>query len=272
MIRAFRSCAVALALAALAACGAPFAHAAPAAPAPAEIRVFAAASLTDAFSAIARDFEAAHAGVRVRLVLAGSPQLVGQLAQGASGDVLATADTRNMDDAKSKQLLAGEPSTFARNRLALIVPATNPGRLRAWPDLAKRGLKLVIGSDALPVGHYAREMFHRLEATGGEGWAKRALGNVVSEEENVKAVLAKVQLGEADAGVVYRTDVTPALARYVRVLPVPDAANPAATYPVAVLARAPHPELARAFVDAVLSRAGQAVLAKRGFLAPAGAP
>lgn len=241
-------------------------------PPPTELRVFAAASLGDAFGAIARDFEAAHAGVRVRLVLAGSPQLVAQLARGAAGDVLATADTRNMDDARAQQLLAGQPVAFACNRLALIVPGTNPGRLRTWRDLAKPGLKLVIAADAVPVGHYARELFANLGAAGGDGWTKRVLANVVSEEENVRAVLAKVQLGEADAGVVYRTDVSPALARYVRALALPDAASPTATYPIAALARASHPELARAFVDAVLAPAGQAALAKRGFLSPDGAP
>ncbi len=251
------------------------APAAPApAPAPTTLRVFAAASLGEAFADLARTFERAHPGTRVMLVLAGSQQLAAQLAQGAAGDVLATADPRTMDDARQHGLLAGTSATFARNRLRVIVPATNPARLRTWHDLEQRGLKLVIGADAVPVGHYARVLFANLGATpgAGAGWSRRVLANVVSDEENVKSVLAKVQLGEADAGVVYRTDVTPALARFVRTLAVPDSANVVADYPIAALAHAGQGELARAFVAMVLSPSGRVLLAKHGFLPPAGAP
>jgi len=243
-----------------------------AAPAPAELRVFAAASLGDVFGDLARAFEHAHPDVRVRLVLAGSPQLVAQLAHGADGDVLATADTHNMDEAARQGLLAGAPEAFARNRLALIVPGTNPARLRTWHDLDRRGLKLVLAADPVPAGHYARELLAQLGAGTGGTWTQRVLANVVSEEDNVKSVLAKVQLGEADAGVVYRTDVTPALARYVHVLEVPDSANVVASYPIAALARARQPDAARAFVALARSDAGRAALARRGFLPPPDAP
>jgi molybdate transport system substrate-binding protein len=270
--RAPRGGSVALAL--LLVAGLPASAPAAAAPAPVTLRVFAAASLGEAFADLARAFERAHPGTHVQLVLAGSQQLAAQLAQGATGDVLATADTRTMDDARQHWLLAGESATFARNRLLVIVPATNPARLRTWRDLERRGLKLVIGADAVPAGHYARVLFANLGATAGAGagWPGRVLANVVSDEENVKSVLAKVQLGEADAGVVYRTDVTPALARFVHTLAVPDSANVVAAYPIAALARAPRAELARAFVDMALSPSGRVVLAKHGFLPPAGAP
>lgn len=234
------------------------------------LRVFAASSLGGAFGDIARAFERTHAGVQVQLVLAGSQQLVAQLDQGAAGDVLATADERNMEAAKAKSLLAGAPAVFARNRLALIVPATNPARLGAWRDLERRGLRFVIAADAVPAGHYARALLANLgaRAEAPMGWTRRALGNVVSEEESAKGVVAKVQLGEADAGIVYRSDVPPALLRFVRVLPVPDEANVLAAYPIAALAKAPHAELARAFADFVLAPEAQALLARHGFLPP----
>ncbi len=237
-----------------------------AAPAPVEMRVFAAASLSSAFGDLAHAFESAHPGVRVRLVLAGSQTLVAQLSQGAVGDVFASADERWMSEARTRHLLAGEPAVFARNRLAVIVPATNPARLAAVHDLAKPGLKLVLAADAVPVGHYAREMLRHVGAGMPAGWTGRVLANVVSEEETVKAVVTKVQLGEADAGVAYRSDVSPALARYVRVLPLADSLNVIATYPIAPLAGSAHPELARAFVELVRSEAGQRVLERNGLI------
>lgn len=239
----------------------------------AELRVLAAASLAGAFGDLAHRFEAAHPGVRVRLVLAGSQQLAAQIEQGAPGDVFASADTRWMDDVRDRGLLAGEARVFAHNRLVVIVPRTNPGHVGALADLTRRGVKLVIAADAVPAGHYARELFARLELEPGypPGYARRALANVVSEEENVKAVAGKVQLGEADAGVVYRSDVTPALARYVRAIEPPDAANVTATYPIAALRDAPSGDLARAFVELVTSADGQAALARHGLL-PASTP
>jgi molybdate transport system substrate-binding protein len=238
------------------------------------VRVFAAASLASSFGELGRAFEREHAGAHVEFVLAGSQQLVAQLRQGASGDVLATADTRTMEDAKAAGLLQGDASTFVRNRLVLIVPASNPARIRTWADLSKRGIKLVIGTDAVPVGHYAREVLVRLakQPGGSDAWLARANANVVSEEENVKAVLSKVQLGEADAGFVYRSDIAPAVRRYVHVVPFPDDANVIASYPIAALAQAPHAELARAFADYVTTPAAQAVFVRNGFLPATATP
>ncbi len=235
----------------------------------ATLRVFAAASLADGFGEIAKRFEAAHPGVRVQLNLAGSQQLASQLAMGAPADVFASADERWMDDAKHHRLLAGEPRLFARNRLVAIVPRTNPARIAKLQDLSRRGLKLVIGADAVPVGHYTREVLRNLSRESGypADFATRALANVVSEEENVKSVLGKVQLGEADAGFVYRSDVTPALARYVRVFELPESANVLASYPIAALAGARDAALANAFVALVLSPEGQQVLERRGLIA-----
>lgn len=236
------------------------------------LTVFAAASLTDAFRELARSFESAHPGVRVRFNYAGSQTLAAQLAQGAPADVFASADERWMQDAVARGLVAGEPRAFARNRLVVIVPRTNPGRIGSLRDLARRGLKVVLGADAVPVGRYSRVVLRRLAAEPGYGatWADAVLANVVSEEESVKSVVGKVQLGEADAGIVYASDVTPAVARFIRVFTLPENANVVATYPIATLRAAPRAADAQAFVDLVCSAEGQRVLAKWKF-APAGA-
>ena len=160
---------------------------------------------------------------------------------------------------------AGE--TFTRNRLALIVPADNPAKITALRDLGNDGVKLVLALDAVPVGRYARESIAKMAADGsfGEGFSDRVLANLVSEEPNVKAVVTKVQLGEADAGIVYVTDVTAGVAADVKVIEIPDAYNVLATYPMALTADAANPAAAAAFVAFVLSPAGQAIMTRFGF-------
>lgn len=237
-------------------------------PAGPTLHVFAAGSLAEAFGDLATGFEKAHPGATVRLNLAGSQQLATQMEQGAAADVFASADERWMDYARAHQLLAGDSRLFARNLLVVVVPRTNPARIGKLEDLARRGIKLVIGAEAVPVGAYSRQMLANLGRQPGFGgdFARRVLANVVSEEENVKSVLGKVQLGEADAGIVYRSDVTPALARYVRRIEIPEAGNVIAAYPIAVAAHARQAELAQAFVDLVLSPAGQQVLERHGLI------
>ena len=234
----------------------------------AELHVFAAASLSAAFTEVARTYERQHPGVSVKLHLAGSQQLVAQLDEGARGDVFASADDRWMGRARERGLLAGEPVAFARNRLVVIVPKINPGRIHRIQDLARSGLKVVIGADPVPVGHYARVMLANLsrDPAFGAGFAARVLANVVSEEDNVKSIVGKIQLGEADAGVVYRSDVTPALVRYVRSFEIPEGMNVIATYPIAALTQSPRAGDASAFVALVLSAAGPRILARSGFV------
>src|SRR5205085_11262248 len=154
-----------------------------------------------------------HPGTAVRLVFAGSQQLAAQIDQGAAADVFASADERWMTSVKDHGHVAGEPVRFVRNRLVVIVPKMNPARIHRIQDLTRRGVKLVIGADTVPVGRYSRTMLRNLERDPAFGpeFASRTLRNVVSEEENVKSVVGKVQLGEADAGIVYRSDVTPAV-------------------------------------------------------------
>ena len=236
---------------------------------PGTLTVFAAASLADAFTELGHRLETQRPGLTVRFNFAGSQQLATQIEQGASADVFASADERWMGDVAERHLLAGEPAIFARNRVAVIVPATNPARIRRLQDLARGGVKLVLAADAVPVGRYSRTVLQNLSrdpAYGGD-FARRVLGNVVSEEENVRSVVGKVQLGEADAGMVYRSDVTPAAARRVRILEVPEAFNVLASYPLARLGDSRMPEASRAFVDLVLSPEGQQTLARHGLIA-----
>jgi molybdate transport system substrate-binding protein len=237
-----------------------------------EVTVFAAASLTEAFRELGPKLAERRPGTVVKFNFAGSQQLAVQIEQGAPADVFASADQRWMDYARERQLMEGEPRIFTNNRLVAIVPKSNPGRIRRLEDLAKRGIKLVLGAEAVPVGKYSREVIANLERVQGfpERYSAKVLGNLVSQEENVKSVVSKVQLGEADAGLVYRSDVTPQVARYLTVLEIPSEASVLASYPIAVVAASENPEGARAFMDLVTSAEGQAVLTRHGLM-PVGA-
>ena len=230
------------------------------------VTVFAAASLTEAFNELGQRFEAEHPGIRVRFNYAGSQQLVLQLQQGAEADVFASADERWMRTAREDSLIAGAPTLFARNRLVVIVPAGNPARVDALPDLARRGLKIVLAAEAVPAGRYTRQVLERLSGAAGFplDYAARVLANVVSEEENVKAVATKVVLGEADAGFVYRSDVNAGVARETRALDIPDRYNVIAAYPIALLRGSKHVTQARRFVELVFGDSGQVVLERHG--------
>ncbi len=253
--------------------GLPLLAARPAAPEPSTLTVYAAASLTDAFRDLGRTLEAAHPGLTVQFNFAGSQQLALQIEQGAPADLFASADQRWMSYVSEKGLVEGEGTVFARNRLVAIVPRTNPARIGGLPDLARRGTKIVVAAEAVPAGKYSREALENLSAAPGfpPDYARRVLANVVSQEENVKAVVAKVQLGEADAGMVYRSDVTPSVARYVRLFEIDDPYNVIASYPIAVLKSAKNTEAAKWFVNLVSSVAGQQTLERHGLLPAAAA-
>jgi molybdate transport system substrate-binding protein len=241
--------------------------------APSVLTVFAAASLTDAFEELGALFQRGHPGITVRFNFAGSQQLAAQLEHGAAADVFASADQRWMDQVRRLGLAAGQPVVFAHNRLVVVLPAENPARIERLEDLAQPGLKLVLAADAVPAGRYSREVLRNLSRRPGFGpdFERRVLANVVSEEENVKGVVAKVQLGEADAGMVYRTDVTPGLVAKLRALDIPAAANVVASYPIVVLAASGAPGSARAFVELVRGAEGRASLARHGLAPPAAA-
>jgi molybdate transport system substrate-binding protein len=255
-------------IASLAVAGAHPARAARATAGRTTVQVFAAASLSEAFTEMARALEAQRPDVIVRLSFAGSQQLATQIDQGATADVFASADERWMFYARDHRLLAGDAATFVKNRLVVIVPSANPARIRRLQDLTRGGTKLVIGADAVPVGRYCRIMLQNLsrEPAFGGDFMTRTLHNVVSEEENVKSVVGKVQLGEADAGIVYRSDVTAAVARFVHIIEIPDGANVLASYSIAPVAGGKEPAAGKAFIDFVLSPRGQASLERRGLI------
>ncbi len=232
------------------------------------LTVFAAASLTDAFEEIAAQFEAAHPGVDVLFNFGGSSTLATQLVEGAPADVFASANARQMEVVQAGGRIEVEPEIFARNRLVIAIPADNPAEIESLADLARPGIKLVVAAAGVPVRDYTDAMLESLaeNVDFGEAYRDGFNANIVSEEDNVRQVAAKVALGEADAGIVYLSDITPDMADAVNTLTIPDEVNTLAAYPIAITNDGAHPELAQAFVDYVLSRRGQAILVSWGFL------
>jgi molybdate transport system substrate-binding protein len=233
-----------------------------------ELTIFSAASLTDAFKEMAAQIEQANPGTKLTFNFAGSPTLRTQLAQGARADVFASADEPNMEGAEKDGTITGQPQFFARNVLVVIVPATNPAGINTLQDLTKAQLKLVLTNKDVPVGNYARQALEKTsqDPALGNDFSPRVLSNLVSEETNVKQVASKVQLGEADAGIIYSTDVTPAIRSTVRVIQIAPEFNVIAKYPIAKVKDARNAAGASAFMEYVLSPAGQAILASHGFL------
>ncbi len=237
---------------------------------PGTVTIFAAASLTDAFGAIEIDLEAATPGLDLVFNFAGSQALATQLTEGAEAEVFASANMTQMQNAVEAGVISGEPEIFVSNRLAIVVPADNPAGITSAADLANDGVQLVLAAEHVPVGQYAREslcLMGQDTAAYGEGFVDRVAANIVSNETNVRNVLAKVHLGEADAGIVYISDVTSDVADAVTMIEIPHEVNRIANYPIAPV-EGGNQENATAFISYVLSSAGQATLAKYGFQAP----
>ncbi len=227
-----------------------------------DLTVFAAASLREPLTALGTALEGAHRGVTVRFNFAGSQELRTQLEHGAPVDVFASADTGQMDLARSAGLV-DPPVRFATNSPVIVVPVSNPGKVRTLADLANVR-RLVIGAPEVPIGAYTLQILERARSRLGEDFPARVEARVVSRELNVRQVLAKVALGEADAGIVYRTDARCAGDR-VRVVEIPVEMNVVAEYPVAAVAGSRHPELAERFVALLTGPDGQAALTRAGF-------
>ncbi len=235
-----------------------------------EITVFAAASLTGAFTEIGNTFQTAHSNTKINFNFAGSDQLATQITQAAPADVFASANAKQMQvvvDAGA--IKPSNQQTFARNRLIVIYPQDNPAQIQRLQDLAKPNLKLVLASASVPVGNYALNFLAKASALPeyGTSYSPTVLLNVVSYEANVKAVLSKVSLGEADAGIVYSTDAAAISDGSIGTLAIPDHLNTIANYPIAITQNSSNPILAQAFVDFVLAAEGQQILARYGFLA-----
>lgn len=230
----------------------------------ATLTVFAASSLAEPFTELGKRFSAAHPGTSVEFNFAGSQVLRTQIEQGAPADVYASADLVQMNALQSAHRVE-VPCVFAHNSLLVVTPAFG-ARVRALKDLAAPGVRLVLAGETVPAGRYADQVLETMNASGrfGSGYRRRVLANVVSREPNVRSVLSKVMLGEADAGVVYVTDAATARGK-VKVLPIPTMFNATATYPVAVVADSKQKALAGAFVRMLRSAEGKRILARHGF-------
>ncbi len=231
------------------------------------LNVFAAASLTESFKEIATNFQAAHSGVTVRYNFGGSQLLEQQMASGAPSDVFASADQTNMKKAADAGLV-GTSQPFVKNKLVVIIPANNPGKINSLKDLANKGVKIDIEASAVPSGKYTRKILGKMAKSPeyGSSYESAVKANFVSQEDNVKAVVTKVQLGEADAGFVYLTDVTKNVSSQVKEITIPDNFNVIAEYPIATTKNSANASVAKAFVQYVLSSRGQAILQKYGFI------
>lgn len=218
---------------------------------PAPLTVFAAASLTDAFKAVATSLH----GRAITFNFAGSPTLVAQIEQGAQADVFASADTTNMDKLTGDGLTSGSAKVFARNQLEIVVAPGNPKGITSLADLTKPGVVYISAGPTVPAGKYALQAL----AKAGVKVTPKSL------ETDVKSVVSKIELGEADAGIVYTTDVTAADSK-VQGVRIPDADNVVATYPLVQVKGAKNPDGAALFIAFVLSNEGQATLARYGFM------
>ena len=231
------------------------------------LTIFAASSLTDAFNEMKAKIEAANPGTVITFNYAASSALRTQLEQGAKADIYASADTVQMDNAKKANLISGDSSLFVRNTPVIIVPANNPKGIATAADLAKPGVKLVLAAPVVPIGNYSRQIFDKIskDPAYGADYGTKVLANLVSEEANVRQVVAKVQLGEGDAGIVYASDVTPAVRDQLKVITIPMPLNIVAEYPVAAV-RGGATAGSSAFIAYLLSAEGQSILQKWGFI------
>lgn len=228
------------------------------------LTVYAAASLTDAFNEIGKAFAEEHPGVVVAFNFGGSQNLRTQIEQGAPADVFASANAKEMDTLVTGNFVeASAPKVFLTNQLVVILPKDNPAGIASLEDLSKPELKLVLAAEDVPAGRYARQILDNLNAQFGADYKDKVLANVVSNEDNIRQAVTKIQLGEADASIVYVSDAvaTPDLLR----IEIPADVNVLAEYPIAPLVRSENLELADEFMAYVLSSGGQATLKKWGF-------
>ena len=232
------------------------------------LTIFAAASLTDAFAEMEGALEGQNEDLDIIVETGSSQTLVTQLQEGAEADVLATANTSTMTQAVESGLIDGEPVTFTGNHLVIVTPPDNPAAVEDISGLTGAGLRLVVADESVPAGRYAREAICAWGSSGSApNGAVEAIGrNIISEEEDVRNALAKVQLGEADAGIVYASDATASelAGTPVEVVEFPEGVPTAAIYPIGATATG-NQELADPFIDYILSPDGQAVLADYGF-------
>lgn len=240
----------------------------PQAPGETTLTVFTAASLTGAFTDIGRAYEAQNENVKVDFVFDGSQTLRTQIEQGANVDIFVSASTKHMQALQDGGFMDNSTvAPFLENNLALIVPVDNPAGITGLADLNKSGVKIVIGTKDVPFGDYTRQMFEKLAADPayGEAYREAVMQNVISEETAVSSVVPKLALGEADAAIVYKSDVTRDDLDKVTRIEIPAKYNVKATYPLGILAESPSKTEAESFIAFVRGPDGSAILTDYGF-------
>ena len=233
------------------------------------LTIFAATSLTDAFEALSQAFQEAYPAVDFLLNFSSSSTLAAQLLQGAPADIFASANELQMQLVIDEDLIAADTvEIFAHNQLVVITPADNPAQIEAVADLADEGVLLVLAAQATPIRAYTDAMLASYNDELGAEFFDAVMRNLVSEESNVRQVVARVALGEADAGIVYQSDAIGDVAEELRLIEIDPAHNQLASYPIAPLAGSTNQALAARFIDFALSQEAQALLAQYGFCSP----
>jgi molybdate transport system substrate-binding protein len=237
-------------------------------PAPADLTIFAAASLKNMLAEAETAYEAASPGTDLTVSTDSSAALETQIEQGAPADVFLSADTTNPQKLVDGGLASGEAIPFAANKLTVVVPTDNPAGIKSPLDLGKPGLRIVAAGDEVPITKYATTLIENLarEPDAPADFAAAYAANVASKEDNVSAIVSKIELGEGDAGIVYVTDA--ATSDDVTPIEIPDAANVPATYAGVVVGESPNQDAAAAFLDWLAGSEGQAILSSFGFLPP----
>ena len=241
---------------------------APPSAASADLTIFAAASLKNMLAEAETAYEAANPGTDLTTSTDSSAALETQIEEGAPADVFLSADTANPQKLVDGGFASGEAIPFAGNKLTVIVPTDNPAGIESPADLAKDGVRIIAAGDEVPITKYATQLVENLaqQPDAPAGFAAAYATNVASKEDNVGQVVAKIELGEGDAGIVYVTDA--AASDEVTPIEVPDAANVPATYAGVVVGASPNQDTASAFLDWLTGPDGQAVLSSFGFLPP----
>ena len=230
------------------------------------LTIFAATSLTDAQEELARNFETKNPGIKPKINFSSSSNLALQIREGAKADVFMSANYAQMEQVESLGLLHGEKQVFASNRVVLVVPAENPASIKSLDDLVAPNLRIVLALTGTPIRSYTDFLLKAAAQERSSDFLSALQTNIRSEEANVRLVLSKILLGEADAAFVYQTDVTASVMDDVEIIPVPDRYQSKIAYTLAILISSTQRQLSEQFINFVLSPAGQAILAKWGFV------